>query len=72
MKRERRNRSTFSWLAVRRMEDSRDRKKGRMKNVRRVGKRGRGAGNLVLGKGRENVRYLGDLEGEIGPVSFWL
>jgi len=43
-----------------------------MKNVRRVGKQGRGAGNLVLGKGRENVRYLGDLEGEIGPVSFRL
>jgi len=70
MKRERRNRSTFSWLTMRRIEDSRDRKKGRMKNVRRVRKRGRGTGNLILGKGRENIRYLGDLEGEIRPISF--
>jgi len=70
MKRERRNRSIFSWLIMRRIEDSRDRKKGRMKNIRRVGKRGRGTRNLVLGKGRENIRYLRDLEGEIRPISF--
>jgi hypothetical protein len=43
-----------------------------MKNVRRVGKQGGSARNPVLGRKNENVRCLGDLEGEVRPISFWL
>jgi hypothetical protein len=41
-----------------------------MKNVRRVGKQGENARIPVLRRGSENIRYHGDLEGEVRLISF--
>jgi hypothetical protein len=41
-----------------------------MKNVRRVGKQRENDGIPVLRRESENVGCHGDLEGEVGPVSF--